>query len=143
LRTGIFVGQNTMRIIAALAISIFTFTGASAGEKLSGAQIEAALTDSTAWYTPLSPTSARQYFHKNGETPYIDAKGEKTYGEWMVRGDQYCSVWPPSDRWTCYDLEKGALADGTPTFTFVSGGGGKRYEAVLKSGKHIDEVWLQ
>jgi hypothetical protein len=129
-------------LIAASVLSLLAVS-ARAGELLKGPQIEAILDDSTAWYTPLGPDSARQYFNRNGETPYVDAKGEKTYGEWQVRGDKYCSIWPPSDHWSCFELEKGALADGTPTFTFISGGGGKRYEAVLKSGKHIDEVWTK
>lgn len=132
-----------MRRYVAFVFGLLISSQASAGEKLTGAQIEALLNDSTAWYTPLSTASARQYFHKNGETPYVDAKGEKTYGEWMVRGDKYCSVWPPSEHWSCYEMEKGTLADGTPTLTFVSGGNGKRYEAVFKSGKHVDEVWSQ
>ncbi len=116
---------------------------ALSGEKLTGAQIEALLSDSTAWYTPLSPSSARQYFHKDGETPYVDARGEKTYGKWKVRGGKYCSVWPPSEHWVCYDMEKGMLANGAPTLTFVSGGDGKRYEAVFKSGKHVDQAWSE
>ena len=130
-----------MRFLGLFAFFVLSLTSVKAGEKLKSAQIEAVLNDSTAWYIPLGPTSARQYFHKNGETPYVDAGGGKTYGEWTVRGDQYCSIWPPSDHWSCFDLEESALPDGRPTFTFVSGGGGKRYEAVFKSGKHIDQAW--
>jgi hypothetical protein len=125
-------------IIVCLACGI---ASAQAGEKISGAEIETALSDHTAWYTPLDATSARQYFHKNGSTPYITANGEKSYGEWAVRADKYCSLWPPSDHWTCFDVERATLPDGTPTLTFVSGGNGKRYEAVLKSGNHSDVAW--
>jgi hypothetical protein len=25
-----------------------------------------------------------------------------------VQGDLYCSVWPPSDRWDCYDIARSA-----------------------------------
>jgi hypothetical protein len=130
-----------MRIATMFICLAIGIASAQAGEKLSGPQIEALLNDSTAWYVPLTATSARQYFHKNGETPYVDGKGDKTFGEWVVRGDKYCSLWPPSEHWSCFEMEKGMLPDGTPTTTFVSGGGGKRYEAVLKSGKHIDEAW--
>jgi hypothetical protein len=130
-----------MRIFAGLMFFGITISGAAAGEKLTGPQIEAILNDSTAWYLPLEAMSARQYFNKNGETPYVDAAGEKTYGTWTIKGDKYCSIWPPSERQVCFEMEKGVLADGTVTFTFVSGGGGKRYEAVFKSGKHIDEPW--
>ena len=124
-------------IVCSLAIS----SHAIAGEKMTGAAIEAMLNDSTAWYLPLGAASARQYFNKNGETPYIDGDGQKTYGEWLVRGDTYCSVWPPSDHYSCYEVEKGVSPDGIPTITFISGGNGPRYEAVLKSGKHLDEAW--
>lgn len=107
---------------------------------MTGAAIEAMLNDSTALYLPLGSASPRQYFNKNGETPYIDADGQKTYGQWLVRGDKYCSVWPPSDHYSCYEVEKGVSADGTPTVTFISGGNGPRYEAIVKSGKHLDQA---
>ena len=106
---------------------------------MTGPDIEAALNDMTAWYLPLGPGSARQYFNKNGETPYLDDSG-KTYGEWMVKGDKYCSVWPPSDRVSCYAVERSTAADGREIIVFVSGGG-TRYEAATKPGKHIDEAW--
>ncbi len=123
----------TILALCAFPASVF------AGEKMTAASIEAMLNDSTAWYLPLGPDSVRQYFDKGGETPYIDAAGSKTFGHWLMRGDQYCSVWPPSDLYSCYDVEKGISADGTPTITFVSGN--KRYEAVLKSGRRIDDIW--
>jgi hypothetical protein len=128
-----------MRALLLALVSILA-SAAFASEKMKGSEIEALLNGKTAWYLPLTAASARQYFNKNGETPYVDSKGTKTFGEWLVRGDQYCSVWPPSDHYVCYGIEKGALANGTPTITFVSGGGGPRYEAVLKSGKHLDEA---
>ncbi len=109
------------------------------GEKMHGHDAEAKLNNSTAWYLPLGPDSARQYFDKGGQTPYLDASGQRTQGNWLMRGDQYCSVWPPSDHYSCYDVEKGKSADGKDTVTFVSGS--KRYEAVLKSGDHLGEVW--
>lgn len=129
-----------MKRILSLALALSALPAASfGGEKMNGHDAEAMLNNSTAWYLPLGPSSARQYFDKGGQTPYLDASGQRTQGNWQVRGDQYCSVWPPSDHYSCYDVERGAAADGKPTITFVSGG--KRYEAVLKSGKHVDEAW--
>ena len=131
-----------MRHFAGLiACSLTICTHAFAGEKMTGAEIEATLNDSTAWYLPFGAAGARQYFNKNGETPYIDATEKKTYGQWLVRGDKYCSLWPPADHYSCYAVEKAVSADGTQTITFISGGNGPRYEAVLKSGKHLDEAW--
>ena len=83
----------------------------------------------------------RQFFNKNGETPYVDAKGSKTYGQWLVRGDKYCSLWPPSDHSSCYGVERETRADGSVIITFVSGGGGKRYVGIAKAGKHLDQAW--
>ncbi|MEX0308227.1 MAG: hypothetical protein AB3N12_12660 [Ruegeria sp.] len=32
--------------------------------------------------------------------------GRPSSGRWAVRDDRYCSVWPPSDYWACYDVEQ-------------------------------------
>jgi hypothetical protein len=129
-----------MRLLTSL-ICLAIAASAQAGEPLKGADVEATLNDMTAYYLPLSATSARQYFNKNGETIYIDAAGAKTIGEWLVRGDGYCSVWPPSEHYVCYPLEKGVSADGKLTYTFVSGSGGPRYESVLVKGNVVDKPW--
>ncbi len=47
--------------------------------------------------------SSVQTFEKNGITDYND-KGRDSRGNWQVRGNQYCSVWPPSPTWVCYDV---------------------------------------
>ncbi len=107
---------------------------------LDGKAIEPLLNDTTVYGLPLAPDSWRQSFSKGGETIYIDASGAKTFGEWMVRGDKYCSLWPPSDHWSCYGLETGKDAGGKATVTWISGGGGKRYEALLAKGLHVDEA---
>ena len=113
------------------------------GETLTHDQIEPALNDVTLWYEPLSPTSARQFFNHNGETPYIDEAGAKTFGRWLVRGDTYCSQWPPSDRYVCYGVERTTDAKGHTVITFLSGGDGKRYTGVAKAGNHVDEAWRE
>jgi hypothetical protein len=118
-----------------LLISCFS----ASAETLDGKAIEAVLNDTTAYGLPLAPDSWRQSFARNGETIYVDASGAKTFGEWLVRGDKYCSLWPPSDRWVCYEMESGASADGRPTVTWKSGGGGKRYEALIVQGLQVDE----
>ena len=110
-------------------------------EPLKGSEIEPALNDVTIWYEPLSPKSARQFFNHNGETPYIDEVGTKTSGRWLVRGDQYCSQWPPSDRYVCYSVERSVDAKGRAVITFLSGGDGKRYTGVARAGMHVDEAW--
>lgn len=44
----------------------------------------------------------RQYFGPSGATQFITERSSD--GRWAARGGQYCSTWPPSDTWTCYDF---------------------------------------
>lgn len=46
-----------------------------------------------------------QYFDPSGSTLYREQGGEESTGRWRIaeNGD-YCSVWPPSDRWVCYEV---------------------------------------
>jgi hypothetical protein len=129
--------------LCATALTLLSLAMPARGETLDGPGIEAALNDVTIWYEPLSQTSPRQYFRKNGQTPYIDETGTKTYGRWLVRGDKYCSNWPPSERYVCYGVERSTDANGRTIITFLSGGDGKRYTGVAKAGMHVDEVWAQ
>lgn len=70
---------------------------------LKGAEIAVALTDRDLIYA-----NATQRFYASGRTLY-DA-GQESWGYWAVRGDQYCSQWPPSDGWDCYDMaQSGAV----------------------------------
>jgi hypothetical protein len=127
-----------MRSSLSALLLLISALGATAGA-LDGNAIEATLNDTTVYGLPLAPVSWRQSFARNGETIYIDASGAKTFGEWLVRGGKYCSLWPPSERWSCYEMESGKTADGKAMVTWISGGGGKRYEALLVKGLHVDE----
>jgi hypothetical protein len=66
---------------------------------LDGDQIRAALTDRVLEYE-----TAWQDFRSSGRTLYH--AGSDSWGYWRVQGDQYCSQWPPSDLWTCYDMDR-------------------------------------
>ena len=62
---------------------------------------------------------ASQDFAGSGTTTYTDGDSTST-GRWGIRDGRYCSVWPPSDRWACYDIALNA--DGTAVrFTDDSG----------------------
>lgn len=65
---------------------------------LSGAEIEEALSGRALVYTD----GATQDFRASGATLYN--AGRDSWGTWSVRGNQYCSQWPPSDGWSCYDV---------------------------------------
>jgi hypothetical protein len=79
---------------------------------LTGSDIATALSARELVYTD----GTRQNFAADGATFYGD-----TTGAWRVEGDQYCSIWPPSDRWACYGVEVNGLdvrfvaADGSAT----------------------------
>ena len=82
---------------------------------LDGAAITAALTARVLGYEG----GGQQDFKADGTTIY-DA-GKPSLGRWGVRGDQYCSVWPPSEVWAYYDVAASGLkirfraADGSET----------------------------
>ncbi len=104
--------------VAVAAICLHHSSGASAAAetKLSGAEISAALTDVSLY----AGETTEQIFLTGGKTAYIEG-GSVSHGAWKVDGDQYCSVWPPSPVWACYDVTlEGAV------ITFISQGG-RRY----------------
>jgi hypothetical protein len=99
-------------------------TAAQAEERpMSGTEIRAALTDK--WMRSTDPERpSMQLFLVNGSTHY--AQGTATsVGRWEVRGDQYCSVWPPSTAWECYDMTQNGQE-----FVFISKSG-VRYGVTL------------
>lgn len=65
---------------------------------LSGPEIRAALTDSQIRYD-----AAWQRFYASGRTLYN--AGRDSWGYWRVDQGSYCSMWPPSDLWSCYQVE--------------------------------------
>lgn len=86
-----------MRRIALILLMISGAAHADDWRPLNGAEIRTALTGITLTYA-----NATQLFQADGKTPYV--AGRPSMGEWEVRGDQYCSVWPPSDHWACFDM---------------------------------------
>lgn len=100
---------------AALICAVPAFSEEHPWVAMSGDEITQALTGRTLQY----PT-ATQDFRASGRTFYVAGRG--SWGYWAVRGDQYCSLWPPQDLWTCYDMERagdalrfvGAAGDITP-----------------------------
>lgn len=84
----------------AVVFGVFAlWSGAVSAEwrMLSGAEITDALTERSLLYE-----AATQVFYASGRTLYN--AGADSWGYWLVRGDQYCSQWPPSGLWDCYDV---------------------------------------
>lgn len=64
---------------------------------------DTAITEALAGQVVVYDAYTRQYFGPNGATQYFTERASD--GRWAARAGQYCSVWPPSDTWACYDLE--------------------------------------
>ena len=52
---------------------------------------------------------ATQDFRASGRTLYN--AGHDSWGTWDVRGDQYCSQWPPNSAWACFDVDVNVSGD--------------------------------
>lgn len=93
-----------MREIAMVFAMICPVMGVAEGwAPLDGPTIAKVLTNAE-----LQFAAARQTFDADGSTLY-DA-GRPSFGRWQVQGDQYCSQWPPSDRWACYEMTQNGNA---------------------------------
>ncbi|MEY1555137.1 hypothetical protein AB3Y40_05830 [Yoonia sp. R2331] len=85
----------------ALAVVLMCLPGMAAAQdwvRQDDAGIMAALGGKTVRYDAYTI----QHFSKAGDTQYITERAAD--GRWAARAGQYCSVWPPSDTWTCYDF---------------------------------------
>lgn len=67
-------------------------------QTLDEAGVRAALEGRTLTYG----SGAWQEFRASGKTLYNS--GSPSWGNWRVQDGQYCSQWPPSDLWACYDM---------------------------------------
>ena len=108
-----------MKFVFALMGFVFCTSAWADEVKLSGAEIMAALSDHTFGGMREDGKSWEQVFQKSGVTFYTIG-GAQSQGVWAVRGDQYCSQWPPNESWTCYEMAKNA-----DTYSFISASGQK------------------
>lgn len=108
----------------AVVFGVFALCGAEVAASdwhvLTGSEITEALTDRT-----LSYDAASQTFLASGRTLYN--AGTDSWGYWQVRGDQYCSQWPPSGLWECFEMARSA-----DTLRFVGSDGS------FSDGKYAD-----
>ncbi|MGB0844751.1 MAG: hypothetical protein ACPGVN_08430 [Alphaproteobacteria bacterium] len=93
-----------LKHISLLFILSLTTTGLSAQQepwlKLNHDQIQRVMVDTEVAYKGESRVT--QTFHGDGTTTYIS--GRPSLGKWQVRGNKYCSVWPPSESWSCFEI---------------------------------------
>jgi hypothetical protein len=106
----------------------------AAEHKLTGVEITALLTDATV-SGGSGDAAFKQYFAAGGATTYVGSENTPSQGSWRVQGDQYCSVWPPSGTWVCYDVEGDPTAT-PPTVTWI-GDSGTRYPGTVAKGNKL------
>ncbi len=87
-----------MRMIALILLSLPGSAAAQDWVLQDDAGIMAALGGKTVRYDAYTV----QHFGRGGDTQFVTERAAD--GRWAARGDQYCSVWPPSDVWACYDF---------------------------------------
>jgi hypothetical protein len=75
-----------------------------------------------------------QSFEAGGATVYAGADGKQSSGRWDVRGDEYCSQWPPSDAWACYAMATDTTADGV-TIIWISADGSRESARLVAKGQ--------
>ncbi|MEM7169765.1 MAG: hypothetical protein AAF530_06320 [Pseudomonadota bacterium] len=120
---------------AAVLIAIFVILGtitAKAGEqKLSGTEIIEALSGKTAFGTQKG-TPWKQFFDPNGATTFISGDDAPSTGRWQIQGDAFCSLWPPSGDWDCYDMTGAG-----DQVTWIYQGGGDPWPAKMVDGNQL------
>ena len=87
-----------MRYLFALFFLCCGAAAAADERRLSGEEIAVLLPDITA-----TTETTQQDFASDGGTAFKDAH-RTSNGRWRVQGDFYCSTWPPSDAWRCYEV---------------------------------------
>ena len=87
-----------VRLAIAAVASALSLPASAEEAPLDNTAITALLTEKT-----VVGDRWRQHFHADGRTAYA-ADQHDSMGIWQVRGDRYCSRWPPSEHWACYDM---------------------------------------
>jgi hypothetical protein len=75
-----------------------------------------------------------QSFDDGGATVYVKGTNQSR-GRWDVRGDQYCSLWPPSDVWACYAMTIDASNPAGEQVTWISADGARSAAHLIRKGK--------
>ncbi len=92
--------MDDMRVIVSVFVLLAGQALAQDWQPLRG---DTAIIDALADRTVEYDAHTFQRFGAAGDTQFVTERLSE--GRWAVRGGQYCSVWPPSDIWACYDVQ--------------------------------------
>lgn len=88
-----------MRLMAFMV----ALAGPAAAQDWESVAADEVIFESLAGRTIIYDAYTTQYFGPDGDTRFVTERAAD--GRWTARGGQYCSQWPPSDRWDCYDIQ--------------------------------------
>ena len=115
------------RLVLLLCALATPLSPALAEQAMTGDEIRAALQEATVITPREGRPDIRQVFYPSGRTLYND--GRDSWGYWDVRGDAYCSQWPPSPAWVCYRMLTWQMDE--RQWVVWIGESGTRYEAYI------------
>ncbi len=108
-----------------VCLSLLIATAQAAEKKLGAGELKDLLSNIRLTSTETG-REIEQVFQASGATFTIDVEThQQSQGFWKLQGDKYCSQWPPSENWECFDVygnDQGVV--------FVSSYG-KRYQMEL------------
>jgi hypothetical protein len=121
--------MRTRLALATLAIMALVVPASADEVAMKGPDILKTLTGSF-----VEGSNWKQSFEAGGATVYAGADGKQSTGRWDVRGDEYCSQWPPSDVWACYAMASDATADGI-SIIWISADGARESARLVAKGQ--------
>ena len=118
---------NMRPLLLLCSVLVISTSAFSTEAKLDAAAIRELLSDTT-YVSSDDNRPTEQVFQASGATFTIDvATKALSQGFWRIQDDKYCSVWPPSEHWSCYSVLKTDQG-----VVFVSSSG-TRYEMKMKT----------
>jgi hypothetical protein len=96
--------QTALKASAGLVLAFFISAIVIGAQASEADNIRMALSGRTAFEADKAYRPWRQFFAADGTTIYF-GDGPSSIGKWDVRGNQYCSLWPPAKDWACYDVQ--------------------------------------
>jgi hypothetical protein len=112
-------------LVLIVCLSLLIATAQAAEKKLGAGELKDLLSNIRLTSTETG-RETEQVFQASGATFTIDVEThQQSQGFWKLQGDKYCSQWPPSENWECFDVygnDQGVV--------FVSSYG-KRYQMEL------------
>lgn len=93
-----------MRKVGLILLALLPSSAAQAAEHLTGPEITALLAD-VSLFGEQNGAAVEQIFRASGQTFYL-VNGASSFGTWEVRGNAYCSLWPPNPAWACYTVTR-------------------------------------